>query len=52
MERYSIKFDKGSNSYDVFFGGFSPMYCGTFATKKEAKLHIKRQKNDYGKQNN
>ena len=44
-ERYSIRLDKKTKKYDIFLSGFTPMYCGTYDTKKECKTHIKEQKN-------
>jgi len=46
-ERYSIKLDKKTKKYDIFLSGFTPMYCGTYDTKKECKTHIKEQKKYY-----
>jgi len=46
-ERYSIKLDKKIKKYDIFLSGFTPMYCGTYDTKKECKTHIKEQKKYY-----
>jgi len=43
-ERYSIRLDKKTKKYDIFLSGFTPMYCGTYDTKKECKTHIKEQK--------
>lgn len=40
-ERYSIRFDKQSGFYNIFFG---LMYCWTCESKEEAIEHIKRQK--------
>ena len=40
-ERYSIRFDKESGFYNIFFGS---MYCWTCGSKEEAKEHIKIQK--------
>ena len=46
-ERYSIRFDKKTKKYDIFLSGFTPMYCGTYDTKEECKVHIKEQKKYY-----
>ena len=46
-ERYSIRVDKKTKKYDIFLSGFTPMYCGTYDTKKECKTHIKQQKKYY-----
>ena len=40
-ERYSIRFNKQSGFYNIFFGS---MYCWTCESKEEAREHIKRQK--------
>ena len=40
-ERYSIRFDKESGFYNIFFGS---MYCWTCESKEKAREHIKRQK--------
>ena len=39
--RYSIRFNKESRFYNIFFGS---MYCWTCESKEEAREHIKKQK--------
>ncbi len=48
-ERYSIRFDKDSKRYDVFYSGFVPMYCDSYDTKQECREYIKEQ-NKYEKE--
>ena len=48
-ERYSIRKCKHTGRYDVFLGGFTPMYCASYEAKKEAQNHIKSQKKYYEK---
>lgn len=39
--RYSIRFNKESGFYNIFFGS---MYCWTCDSSEEARAYIKRQK--------
>ena len=40
-QQNSIRFDKESGFYNIFFGS---MYCWTCESKEKAREHIKRQK--------
>lgn len=44
-EKYSIRKNKNGR-YDIFLSGFVPMYCASYNTKEECRIHIKNQITD------